>query len=187
MAKISAPKTVLAFLDLIAEAEGTSTSAATNYDGYDIIVNGVDEHEIITDYSSHPFATGRAPIYVSPPLYYAKVGLVNKMQLAEQPPRLARAAIYSTAAGRYQIILPTWEYLKMRAGLSDFTPLWQDRAALMLLAQRDAMTPITTGDVEVAIVRVSAVWASFPGNEYKQPGVAKAWLLSRYYAMLKGM
>jgi len=89
MATISAPKTVRAFLDLIAEAEVTSTSAVTKNDGYDIIVNGVDEHEIFTDYSAHPFATGRAPIYVSPPLYYAKVGLVNSMQLAEQPPRLA--------------------------------------------------------------------------------------------------
>ena len=187
MATITAPKTVLAFLDLIAEAEGTSWSAVTKNDGYDIIVNGVDQHEVITDYSAHPFATGRAPIFVSPALYYAKVGLVNKMELADQPPRLARAAIYSTAAGRYQIILPTWAYLTLRAGLSDFTPLSQDKAAIMLLAQRDAMTPITTGDVEVAIDRVSAIWASFPGNDYRQPGVTKEWLLSRYYARLKGL
>jgi len=71
--------------------------------------------------------------------------------------------------------------------LSDFTPLSQDKAAIFLLAQRAAMIPITTGDVGVAIDRVSAIWASFPGNEYKQPGVTKEWLLSRYYAMLKGM
>src|SRR4051794_39787289 len=50
------------FLNLIAFAEGTSTSPYTQNDGYDVIVNGMDGHHEFTDYSEHPFAVGRPGI-----------------------------------------------------------------------------------------------------------------------------
>lgn len=42
---------------------------------------------------------------------------------------------YTTAAGRYQMTLPTWQAQKARLGLKDFSPASQDAAALDL-AQR---------------------------------------------------
>ena len=51
---------VLAFLDMLAWAEGTSTSKATKDDGYDVIVKGADGvDETFTDYSANPFSRGR--------------------------------------------------------------------------------------------------------------------------------
>ncbi|WP_445513390.1 hypothetical protein, partial [Streptococcus pneumoniae] len=64
MAKITANEAggsnVLAFLDMLAWSEGTSTSPATKEQGYDVIVTGADrKSEIFNDYSVHPFAHGR--------------------------------------------------------------------------------------------------------------------------------
>jgi muramidase (phage lysozyme) len=51
-----------AFLDMLAFSEGTATSPATKDRGYDVIVTGVDgKPEIMTSYSTHPFAGGRRP------------------------------------------------------------------------------------------------------------------------------
>lgn len=64
MAKITAQQAggtnVVAFLDMLAWSEGTSTSPATKNQGYDVIVTGADRApEIFTDYSVHPFSRGR--------------------------------------------------------------------------------------------------------------------------------
>ena len=64
MARLALVKPVAAFLDLIAQSEGTSTSKATHDDGYDIIVSGVNGHNSFADYSAHPFAAGRPAIVV---------------------------------------------------------------------------------------------------------------------------
>jgi len=52
-------RNALAFLDMLAWFEGTSTSPATALDGYDFIVTGIDRKpEVFTDFSDHPFAKG---------------------------------------------------------------------------------------------------------------------------------
>lgn len=57
MARINEHPNMLAFLDMLAWAEGTSTHPHTKDDGYDIIVNGDDgdpRPNIMTSYALYP-------------------------------------------------------------------------------------------------------------------------------------
>ncbi|MGL4824514.1 MAG: hypothetical protein ACRC2W_16385 [Plesiomonas shigelloides] len=57
MARINEHPNILAFLDMLAWAEGTSTHPHTKDDGYDVIVNGDDgdpRPNIMTSYVRHP-------------------------------------------------------------------------------------------------------------------------------------
>lgn len=145
------------FLDLIGFSEGTSTDSVTQDDGYDVIVTGVHGPSVFSGYAMHPFASGRMPILVR-----------------EMPP------LRSTAAGRYQLILPTWQYLQSKLKLLDFSPLSQDLAALELIRERGAISDIEAGEIELAIDLCSNIWASFPGNEYGQRGKELSDLLSEW-------
>ncbi|HCL51688.1 MAG TPA: lysozyme, partial [Pseudomonas sp.] len=93
MAKITAQKAggtnVVAFLDMLAWSEGTSTSPATKNQGYDVIVTGADRvPEIFTDYSVHPFSRGR------------KSKAINSKGLT------------SNASGRYQFMLKDYAHYR---------------------------------------------------------------------------
>ena len=113
MAVISAvqagSKNVVAFLDTLAYSEGTSIEKATQNQGYDVIVTGEDHlggqvhEEVFTDYSNHPFASGRPP------------------QIIREKPLLQ-----STASGRYQLLARYWPVYKAQMHLPDFSPLSQD-------------------------------------------------------------
>jgi len=157
-----------AFLNLIAQSEGTSNSPITTANGYDIIVTGVDGPHRFDDYSCHPFALGRPPILVreARPSKWKTlpIGSDSKPQLIAP----AVPAIHSTASGRYQITLPTWRHLAGTYGLGTFSPQKQDLAALHLLDECDATRHILNGDVEVGISRASETWAPFPGDVYNQ-------------------
>ena len=156
-----------AFLGLIAWAEGTSTSPVTaDQEGYNVIVSGVDGPHVLTDYSQHPFASGRPAIEVVAPGARFPHGL------------------YSTASGRYQIILPTWKGLAAQLGLTDFTPISQDTACVELLRQRGAIDMILAGDIQGAIEACSKEWASFPNNPYGQGGKTMGDLLTKYQELV---
>lgn len=163
---------VPAFLDLLAWSEGTATSPATKNDGYDVIVTGIDgKPEIFTDYSHHPFDHWPHPT-----------------SARRESKLIARAdaehcTIYSDAAGRYQIILPTWLSLEHVLGEmygkklgTDFSPLAQDIAAVELIRERKdsqgvtALSWLLAGRIAVAIHLCSAVWASLPGSTAGQGG-----------------
>lgn len=76
---------------------------------------------------------------------------------------------YSTAAGAYQIIWPTWVGLKAKLGLPDFSPASQDAAAVELITERSALFDVESGDLKTAIDKCSPVWASLPASTYPQP------------------
>ena len=58
---LAGDRNALAFLDMLAWSEGTSTSPATAMYGYDVIVTGADRKpEVFKDFTDHPFAKGRA-------------------------------------------------------------------------------------------------------------------------------
>ena len=134
-----------AFLDMIAVSEGTSTSPATQDNGYDIIVTGVDgTPETFTDYREHPFAGGR------------KSKLINHRGLT------------SNASGRYQFMLRDWYHYKALLHLPDFGPDSQDQWALQLIRERQALPLIDLGQFATAVQRVSNIWASLPGAGYNQ-------------------
>ncbi|EPK7688539.1 glycoside hydrolase family 24 protein [Serratia marcescens] len=133
-----------AFFSVIAFSEGTSTHVLTKNDGYDVIVTGLDlKPEVFTDYSEHPFANGRP----------AKV--FNK------------AGERSSASGRYQLLYRWWKPYKLQLGLTDFSPASQDAVALQQIKERGALADIDAGRISDAIHKCRAIWASFPGANYK--------------------
>ena len=136
---------ISAFLSMIAASEGTSTSPATKNNGYDVIVTGIDgKPEIFTDYSTHPFAMGRAP------------KVINK------------SGLQSTASGRYQFLLHDWEHYRELLNLPDFGPASQDAWALKLIQEAKGEAFIESGDIYHAIQKCAHLWASLPGAGYSQ-------------------
>lgn len=132
-----------AFLDMLSISEGTSTSQATQNDGYDVIVTGIDKKpEIFTDYSNHPFSNGRKPKTIN------SNGLV------------------STASGRYQFLVRDWAHYRSSLGLPDFGPDSQDKWALQLIKERRALDDIDAGRFSDAVAKCRNIWASLPGANY---------------------
>ncbi len=127
-----------AFLDMISHSEGTSTIG--HKDGYDVIVGSTKSKIIrIDSFDDHPRVT---------------------VQLS--------AALWSSAAGRYQIIFSTWARLKATLNLKDFSPAAQDAAAIQLLRECGALPLIDAGKITDAIDSCSKIWASLPGAGYSQ-------------------
>lgn len=77
----------------------------------------------------------------------------------------------STAAGKYQITATTWRRLKPKLRLVDFSPASQDRAALELLHEVDALPRIRRGDLAGAVAAARRTWASLPGAGYAGQGM----------------
>lgn len=143
-----------AFLDMLAVSEGTSTSKVTKCNGYDVIVIGTDGvHELITDFSTHPFADGLRPSKV-----------------------FNRKGETSSASGRYQFMKKDWVHYRDQLNLTNmalypdgaFGPTAQDAWAIQLIRERSALPLIDFGDFEVAVARCRNIWASLPGAGYGQ-------------------
>jgi len=148
---------VVAFLDMLAWAESTSTSPATKDRGYDVIVTGADRvPEVFSDYSMHPFSRGR------------KSKRVNSKGLT------------SNASGRYQFMLKDYAHYRALLKLPDFGPLSQDLWAIQLIRERRALPLIQSGRISEAIAKVRNIWASLPGAGYGQPEHTLAELLAVY-------
>lgn len=139
------------FLDLIAWSEGTSTNRLTKCGGYDVIVSGPDGPEVFTDFHDHPFAQGRPAKLIRP----AHEGV---------------APLYSTASGRYQLLLRYWRAYQAMLHLPDFSAASQDAVALRQIHEQGADQAIEAGEIEDAIFKCANIWASLPGNTYAQGG-----------------
>lgn len=160
-----------ALVDLVGWSEGTTTEDITKDDGFDVIVTGEVpgsggslriHEEVFTDYSTHPFANGRAPL------------------LIRQNPRLE-----STASGRYQQILHNWIVYRVQLSLPDFGHDSQDKMAIQEMKEVGAVNLVLAGRVEQALVQCGSRWASFPNNHYGQPGgKSMAQLLQKYDNLL---
>ncbi len=148
---------VLAFLDMLAWSEGTSTSPATTQSGYDVIVTGIDgKPEIFTDFSDHPFAKGRCS------------KIINSKGLT------------SNASGRYQQMLQDWPYYRKLLALPDFSPISQDLVALQHIRECRALPDVHAGRIETAIAKCRNIWASLPGAGYGQREHRLGDLLQQY-------
>jgi muramidase (phage lysozyme) len=148
-----------AFLDMIAVSEGTSTNSATQNNGYDVIVTGIDKKpEIFTDFGNHPFANGR------------KSKTINSNGLT------------SNASGRYQFMLKDWAHYRSQLVLPDFGPASQDRWALQLIKERRALDDIEAGRFADAVSKCRNIWASLPGAGYGQHENKIAYLEAAYVA-----
>lgn len=138
---------VPAFLDTLKFSELGAALITMSDDGYNVIVGSTPKAPILfNSYADHP-------------------------RLLISLPKLG---IKSTAAGGYQFIVPTWDPLRAKLGLTDFSPINQDRAAIELLHQHGALVHILAGDIlhaaeiAAAIVLDAPVWASLPGAGYGQ-------------------
>lgn len=86
----------------------------------------------------------------------------------------------STAAGRYQLIRPTWLECKAALNLTDFTGPSQDDAAIWLIKEKGAMDLVNSGRVADAIELCHGIWASLPGSTSGQPQRTMADLIRAY-------
>jgi muramidase (phage lysozyme) len=77
--------------------------------------------------------------------------------------------LWSTAAGRYQILGWVFNSYKALLGLPDFGPDSQDKIALQLIKECRACDDIENGRLDAAIAKCAHIWASLPGAGYHQP------------------
>jgi lysozyme len=148
-----------AFLSTVSHAEGTDQAA----DQYAVVYGYT---HTITDFSDHPAATGE---------WTGEILTDEQCRNAGVPP-----GCKSTAAGRYQINLPTWKMCKQALGLKDFTGPSQDRAAALLIQRDGALDMVNGGQFVDAITKCRETWASLPGNSAGQPQRTMASLTSFY-------
>ena len=107
------------------------------------------------------------------PRYAITFGYQPIADLSKHPNRVVKSGGYaSAAAGAYQFMPQTWEGVRSKLGLRDFSPVSQDLGALELIRQRgvdpdrDPITPET-------LAKLSGEWASIPTlsgkSAYGQP------------------
>lgn len=154
-----ADRNVRAFLTLIGWSEGTERQP----DPYRVVYG---YKHTIRNLDDHPAVTGE----------WRGERLSDAMCIAAGLP----PGCVSTAAGRYQIIRPTWLTAKQALGLPDFSPDSQDRAALYLIEKRGALDDVKEGRVTDAVAKVRREWASLPGSGWGQPERALSSLIAAY-------
>lgn len=76
--------------------------------------------------------------------------------------------LYSTAAGRYQLLAHWFDAYKQSLNLPDFSPDSQDAIALQQIKECNALDAIDAGDIASATGKCAHIWASLPGNNYGQ-------------------
>lgn len=86
----------------------------------------------------------------------------------------------STAAGAYQITKTTWNRLKGKIHLPDFSKTSQDRACMELIKERGALADVRAGRFAQAIAKCRREWASLPGAGYGQGENSLASLQAAY-------
>ena len=147
-----------AFLDMIAWSEIGPRLLAVSENGYNVIVGSTPERPILfRGYADHP----RRLVEVD--LGFGK-------------------SIFSTAAGRYQILKRYFDAYRRQLGLPDFGPASQDAIALQMIRECRALADIDAGRIETAIRKCASRWASFPGAGYGQHENKTAKLLAAYIA-----
>lgn len=152
---VAADLNLAAFLAMTRHSEGTDKAP----DPYRVVYG---YGHTIKDLSDHPAVTGEW----------------HGESLANLGP--AYAGKISTAAGAYQIIVPTWRTCKRILNLPDFTGPSQDAAATELIREAGALDLVNAGRVAEAIGKCHGIWASLPGSTSGQPQRTMADLVHAY-------
>lgn len=141
MARIAAAQNICAFLDMLAMSEIGAALLAASDDGYNVEVGSTPQRPLLfASYADHPRTL-----------------------------MVLNSGLKSTAAGRYQFLVHTWDALKSSLFLPDFSPLSQDVACVELLRQCGAQEKLVAGLIPDAIRAAAPIWASLPGAGYGQP------------------
>lgn len=94
---------------------------------------------------------------------------------------ITKGGYSSTAAGAYQFLYKTWEGVRSKLGLPDFSPESQDLGAIELLRQRKVYDFVIQGKIEEAINQgANKEWASLPNSPYGQPTKTMAQVINYY-------
>ena len=114
--------------------------------------------------------------------YDVLVGGGLSTSYADHPRRLIDLGhgLFSTAAGRYQLLARYFDVYKVQLKLPDFSPRSQDLIALQQVKECGALPEIDAGNIEKAIEQCAHIWASLPGNTYGQRQNAVTALLNKY-------
>lgn len=108
--------------------------------GYDCIVGSRPGHAILmTHYRDHPRI---------------------KVQVGEK--------LWSTAAGRYQVLERYFDAYKASLHLPDFSPIAQDAIATQIIQEQHAYEDVAAGRFDAAVAKCANIWASLPGAGYGQ-------------------
>lgn len=86
----------------------------------------------------------------------------------------------STAAGKYQITKTTYDRKASELGIVDFSPESQDRIAIALIEEKNALEDIRNGDFNSAVNKLGGVWASLPSSPYSQPKKSAEWIQAQF-------
>jgi len=93
---------------------------------------------------------------------------------------LPNLGIKSSAAGAFQMLARTWDGVRAKLGLPDFSPASQDAAAIELIRQRGALADVRAGNFARAVEKCKKEWASLPGAGYGQRENSLARLQTAY-------
>ncbi|WP_087686821.1 MULTISPECIES: glycoside hydrolase family 24 protein [unclassified Pandoraea] len=93
---------------------------------------------------------------------------------------IKRFNVWSTAAGRYQLLSRYFDVYKKQLSLPDFSPVSQDKIAIQQIRERGALPDIKAGQIESAISKCRNIWASLPGAGYGQVEHAIEPLIQQY-------
>lgn len=121
-------------------------------------------------------------------LYGSRPGALRTFESFADHPRIVsrisdRDQRWTSAAGAYQFMavspipgggstrVDTWDRLKARLNLPDFSPASQDAAAVELLRECGALSRLQVGDLAGAVSRARRIWASLPGANYAGQGM----------------
>lgn len=140
-AAIAGGENVLAFLDMLAISEGTSTVKGSD-DGYNVNVG----RRLFEGYAKHP----RTPVATK----WGKSNAAGRYQIMAAIPGVIKT--------------DTWDWASKAAKVTDFSPISQDRVAIYLIKRRGALEDIQAGRIEAAIEKCRKEWASLPGAGYGQ-------------------
>jgi muramidase (phage lysozyme) len=130
-----------AFLDMLAWSELGPKLLAASDNGYNVLVGSTAQKpNLFTPYDYHPNKS----------IYLPKLNL------------------WSTAAGRYQLLSRYYKPYKDLLKLKGFWPEDQDAIAIQQIKEQHALAAVESGDFATAVERVRNIWASLPGAGYAQ-------------------
>lgn len=157
MADVQAPEVagqpdVRAFLLMVRWAEGTGDEG-----GYRALYgHRADRPRLFDGWEDHPRVATQTPWgATSAAGAYQFMARVPENVDAEHPIRV--------------VTTDTWDRIKAKLGLPDFSPASQDRGAVELLRERGVLPLLARGQIEDAIKAASWEWASLPPGRYGQP------------------
>lgn len=152
---------VRAFIAMIAQAEGTA-----NAGGYAALYGSrADRHKTFSSFADHPRIAQR--ISSTDQRWTTAAGLLQWMAVSPIP-------------GGGFTKLNTWDRIKKKLNLTDFSPASQDAGAVELFAEAGALADIQAGRFFDAVRKVKGIWASLPGAGYGQGERTLAYVTQKY-------